>query len=299
MEPVGSLSRSQPTTRPHPEPDESSPCHPALSRSRLILSSHLRLRFPSGLLPSGFPTKTPYAPLPSTVSVTPIFLLDFITQTISGQHKSCSSLPRPSQVQISYSSACSRKPWACPPSSTWETKFHTHTIKHGKLKFFICASVSRLTNYSGCVLQWHKWQYASLMKFHDQLRRPQHVPVRRGAFLWKTLVNASLPPFGLEATLHSDVSPTPPTLISWTGVHPCDRKCTLRKIRVAQQWGERGLMQTEAISVASTGTRKEQTACIWQYENVAHKGFVFHATSHNHTEYQFRRAKYTQWHRSK
>ena len=36
--------------------------HPTSWRSIIILSTHLRLGLPSGLFPSGFPTKTPYTP---------------------------------------------------------------------------------------------------------------------------------------------------------------------------------------------------------------------------------------------
>ena len=39
--------------------------HPTSWRSILILSTQLRLGLPSGLFPSGFPTKTLYTPLPS------------------------------------------------------------------------------------------------------------------------------------------------------------------------------------------------------------------------------------------
>ena len=41
---------------------QSAPPHPTSRRSILILSSHLRLGLSSGLLPSGFPTKTLYTP---------------------------------------------------------------------------------------------------------------------------------------------------------------------------------------------------------------------------------------------
>jgi len=74
---------------------QSIPPHPTSWRFILILSSHLHLGLPSGLFPSGFPTKNLYTPLPSPIHATcpgHLILLDFITRKILGEeYRSLSS----------------------------------------------------------------------------------------------------------------------------------------------------------------------------------------------------------------
>jgi hypothetical protein len=90
MQPEGSSPYTQkPATCPCPEPDRSR-LRPYTTSRRyiLILSAHICLGLPSGLVPSGFPTKALYAPLLSPLRATcpaHLNLLDLITQVIVGE----------------------------------------------------------------------------------------------------------------------------------------------------------------------------------------------------------------------
>ena len=85
--PVSILVQASPIQSKYP--------HPISWRSILILTTHLHLDIPCGLLPSSFPTKTLYTPLSSPIRATcPAhhILLYFITRTILGEeYKSFSS----------------------------------------------------------------------------------------------------------------------------------------------------------------------------------------------------------------
>jgi hypothetical protein len=89
-EPVGSLPYSQePATGPYPETTGSTLLSPSQSpqRSILHLFSNLCLGLPSGLFPSGFPTKTWYTSLPSPMRATcpvHLILLDVISLKLFG-----------------------------------------------------------------------------------------------------------------------------------------------------------------------------------------------------------------------
>ena len=83
-----SLSRASPIQSTYP--------HPTSWRSILILSTHLRLGLPSGLFPSGFPTKTLYAhsPHPYAPQAQPISFFSILSPAQCWMKSTDHSAPR-------------------------------------------------------------------------------------------------------------------------------------------------------------------------------------------------------------
>ena len=109
--------------------------HPTSWRSVLILFAHLRLGLPSGLFPSGFPTKTLYTPSPHPYAphTQPISLFSILspaqylvrcTNHLAPRNaiSSIPPLPHPSSVQIFSSTPCSQTPSASFPPTMSATK---------------------------------------------------------------------------------------------------------------------------------------------------------------------------------
>ena len=121
---------------------QSIPPHPTSWRSMLILSSHLRLGFPSGCLSLRFPHENPVYTSPVPIRATSPahqFLLNFTTRTTFGeQYRSlssslCSFLHSPVTSSLLAptfpSTPYSQTPSSYVPPSMWATKFRTQTTQ--------------------------------------------------------------------------------------------------------------------------------------------------------------------------
>ena len=90
--------------------------HPTSWRSVLILSSYLCLGLPSGLFPSGFPTKTLNTPLLFPIrAICPahLILLDLITRTILGEKYTSLSSSLCSFLHSPVTSSLSKSKYSC------------------------------------------------------------------------------------------------------------------------------------------------------------------------------------------
>jgi hypothetical protein len=135
---VSSPLSQQPANGPYPEPGESTP-HAVSLRSILIPSSHLLLGLPSGVFPSGFPTKTFYNFLPSPMRPICPALLIFGYEYKLWSSLLCNFLHSPVTSSllgpnILLSTLFSNVLSLYLPLM-WDTTFHTHTKQLAELWF--------------------------------------------------------------------------------------------------------------------------------------------------------------------
>jgi hypothetical protein len=117
---------------------------PTFLISILILSSHLRLGFPSGLIPIGSHTKTLHAPLPHTSYMLYPSQFSWFNQSsiwwgvqsmkllvMSYSALPCYLVPLGSKYPPQHSIL--ENPQLTFLSSMWVTNFHNHTKQHARL----------------------------------------------------------------------------------------------------------------------------------------------------------------------